>query len=294
MLYKFFFAIVLLFVTLSAAPAEAQEAATTRITFDPIIAMGLIVIIGIVPLYVGSLTAFGLRRVSEGSKNFIASIAIGIALLEFFDLMSGASTLGIEFGLGVNLVQIVLVGSFAAGLLSLAAVDSLVRRREKDPSSPMIFGAVSALIAVGVGFHSLGEGIVIGFDLKSGFGISLAAATLQALSFGLHKFGEGLVIMIPLLFVTIVGRKIFGVIGLAAGVPLVIGSVLTLGGLPGIVSSYAFAAGAGALVYAMARLFPLARQRGEEIFGFSYKAFVGLFIGLFFLYSAGLLHNTSV
>ncbi len=159
------------------------------------------------------------RRVSARTTHFLASVAVGILIFLIADVFSDASSLiynGTYYGYGSNSIYDLVFGSSLAGgffVLYLLESGSL------DKSGPY---KLSFMIAIGIGFQNLTEGLVFG---ALGVSIGLASVTLVVLvGFILQNLTEGFPIMAP--FIGKTGFKkvpvlLFLVIG---GIPAVLGS----------------------------------------------------------------------
>ncbi len=77
--------------------------------------------------------------------------------------MNDAALLGVNQGFGGGLVHVFIAGLFAVALLVLFWLDRLStttgRRKGRDV---MLSYGTALLVALGIGFHSLGEGVEIG------------------------------------------------------------------------------------------------------------------------------------
>ena len=232
---------------------------------------------GVVPTYIGLLLILFLRRRSEAFGRFVASIASGIAFALFFDLVGNASGLGLS--LKGSSTQVLLVISFVAGLLLLFALDAKI-----GTSNSPIPMSISYVIALGTAFHSIAEGIVVGYDIRT-TGLSEEISTIvQGISFALHKAGEGFVI--GSLFIKRINWKNILGAGTLASLPGVLGAVLGAYGIPGVLSSFLFAMGAGASIYIIAKIIPAAVSSKSNII-----MAIGIAIGYLFIYGAGIIHN---
>ncbi|MBM3897123.1 MAG: hypothetical protein FJ358_01150 [Thaumarchaeota archaeon] len=233
----------------------------------------------VVPSYIGLLTALVIaKRVGSSFNVYAASIASGISFALFFDLVANASGLGLNLAARVSITQVVLIGSFLVGLLALFGLDA---RTSNNTSVPPF---LISIIAIGIGFHSVAEGIVIGYDVRTaGFSQDVATIT-QGLSFALHKAAEGFVIGSFLTKQSKLSIVIFA--GAIAALPGVLGALLGSFGIPGIISSYFFAMGAGAAIYTLTKLIPTAISEKNKI-----VMAIGIALGYLFIYGAGLIHN---
>ena len=246
---------------------------------DPLTAPAVVFAAAVIPSYIGLLIALAIaKRSGNGFNRYAASIASGISFALFFDLVANASGLGLNIASRASITQVVLIASFLVSLLALFALDT---RTSNDGSIPSFLAYV---IALGIGFHSTAEGIVVGYDVRT-TGFSQDAATImQGLSFALHKAAEGFVIGS---FFTKQSKLSIGIFaGAIAALPGVLGALLGSFGVPGIASSYFFAMGAGAAIYIITKLIPVAVSEKNKI-----VIAIGIALGYLFIYGAGLIHN---
>lgn len=245
---------------------------------NPIGAVLAFLAAGVGPTYLGLFLILFLRRSSEAFGRFVASIASGIALALFFDLVSNASALGLSLGSRGSATQILLVISFVVGLLALFLLDGKIGQSDQPIPTAILY-----VIALGTAFHSLAEGIVVGYDIRT-TGLSEELSTIvQGVSFALHKAGEGFVI--ASLFIRRINWRNIVVAGGLASFPGLLGALLGTFGIPGVVSSFMFAAGAGASIYIITKTIPVAVSKSNITMA------VGIVLGYLFIYGAGIIHN---
>jgi len=244
---------------------------------DLVSALGLAALIGLVPIYLGMSQTFISKRFRDETKSIIHGAAFGAMAFFLVDVFEGASGLGVEFGLRYPYIQATLVASFAVGLLVPAML---------EPRHAAGYHKLAYLFAMGIGFHSLAEGVVIGYDLQAGHGFTLLQRTVQTLSFVLHKGAEGLAISIPLMFMRPVNARAVVYSGLVGGVPLMLGTGVGFAGLSGVAASYSFAAGAGGTIYLLFRLASIS-IKGRRLY-------LGILLGVLYMYFAGMIHAVEV
>ncbi len=289
--------ISLLLVPLSFRIAEGDTAGETRewearepsadIGVGNAVALSLA--FGLVPLYIGLTNSRLSRNLRDGTKGFIAGVAFGMAIFSLFDLLGGASRLGIDFGFKALGLQASMMLAFAVGLV----IPFIAERRSKShgsaPAWSTAYGTVY-LFALAFAFHAFAEGIVIGYDLQTGYSFTSAQRTLQGTSFVLHKIAEGFVISIPLVLGAAWLRKdteTFVLAGILGSTPLSVGVALAYLGAPGLAASYGFALGAGTLVYVLFKLAHISQTLSEA----RLRIFAGIIIGVLFMYFAGWIHS---
>ena len=128
------------------------------------------------------------------------AIASGIMCWSFVDIMNDAALLGVNQGFGGGLVHVFLAGVFAVALVVLFWLDRLsgIKGRGKGRDIMLSYGT-ALVVALGVGFHSLGEGVEIGSLVGYSYAIAGISSNLitaigglaSGLAYLMHKFLEG-------------------------------------------------------------------------------------------------------
>lgn len=242
----------------------------------------LLLVSGVAPLFLGFLPSAskpaGVRR------KLFAGVALGFLMLFFIDLMDDSARLGIDLGLAGGWTQLALLGSFGLGLLGLVVVEKFVAGRGYASSPPAFMAYLAAL---GMALHSFAEGIVVGYNFGLGIEVEELSNILQGISFSSHKALEGFVISVFLPN----GRRLRIALlsGTVAGLPILIGAAAGLTGIPGIVSTFLFAMGAGAVAYLIVRLILVAFEAGYDR-----RVFMAMLFGMILAYLAGLLHTARL
>ena len=248
----------------------------------------LSVAIGVVPLYIGLTNSKLSHKLRDSSKGFITSIAFGIVIFSLIDLFGGASKLGIDFGLKAIPLQSTLLLAFALGLVIPFAVEGYSKTKGNLESKIATY-YIAYLFALAVAFHSFAEGVVIGFDLQSGYSFTLTQQSLQGISFFMHKIAEGLVISIPIMLIK-PRAETFILAGVVGSIPLLVGISTAYLSIPGLAASYGFALGAGVSTYVLFKLSYLANLLLKN----KTLIFSGILIGLFYMYLAGWIHSIEI
>ncbi len=218
-------------------------------------ALGLAVAAALPPLALGLWLARSMA--ARAVDPLVRGMAGGALLFLFLDLALLSANLGM--GLGNVPLQLALVAMFGLGLLGPA------RWAEQAPAWGW---------AVGVGLHTLGEGLVMGYNLSHG--LESALRVLPLLSFVLHKVAEGWtmgLLMRP--------QDRLLPLALAAGLPIAIGALLGTWKAPGLVGNFIYAAGTGALAWALTHFLAPGGRRHAT----------GMVLGLVVLYLVGWLHE---
>ena len=246
---------------------------------DPLTAPAVVLAAAVIPSYIGLFIALLMvKKIGDRFTKYAAGVASGISFALFFDLVSDASGLGLNLASSASITQVIFIVSFLIGILTLSVLDA---RTSNDASVPTF---LVYIISLGIGFHSIAEGIVIGYDVRTtGFSDDLSTI-VQGVSFALHKAAEGLVIGAFFTKQSRPSNAIFA--GAIASLPGVLGASLGAFGIPGIISSYLFAMGAGATIYMITKLIPVAVSGKSRI-----TVAIGIAVGYLFIYGAGLIHN---
>ena len=185
--------IVLITTTGATFDAEIELAVQTpRPGVNQMMAYALVgVYVGIIPVGLGLLWYPAMRRFSRKVMNFVLALTVGLL---FFLLVDTYLEMVEVAELLPGVFQGLPLGIFVALLtwLSIMAVGS--RKKVADRDTPEGRRFVAFLIALGIGFHNLGEGLVVG----SAFAIGEAAlGSFLVVGFILHNLTEGIGIAAP-------------------------------------------------------------------------------------------------
>jgi len=246
----------------------------------------------LIPLYCGIFTPFLIAGKSRFRLTILMAAASGIMFWSFLDLMNDAALLDVAQGFTGGLEHFLLVGSFAVALLFLFLLDrgSSATQRAKGHEIPLSY-VTALLVALGIGFHSLGEGVEIGSLIRYLYTIAPTSSSLitaigglgSAVAYVSHKFLEGFVIgVFATAFKTSFVRRL--ILGLVAGIPTIIGLGMAL--LISVDATIYFAVGAAAVLYIEYKLIPnLTRRDGTLVY------VVVFLLGFYLMYLAGLFHS---
>ena len=193
---------------------------------------------------------------------YISAFAFGIFLLFFVDTIGGAANLDVNSGFGGGLAQLGVVLFFLVGTLFFFWVD-----RGRTIFSPQIsigkYGmAIPLIVALAIGIHGLGEGAAFGGTAQSTTSTDLLEAfggLSAGIAYVLHKGLEPMMIG-ACYSVYVKGQfkkarswiKEVGLLGIIFTIPSLIGAAT--GYFIGYDTTYFFALGTGACIYAAIRL----------------------------------------
>lgn len=244
---------------------------------------GVGVAVGIVPLIIGFAPSFLMKGKASWAP-FSAGLALGFLMLFFTDLIDDSGGLGLSLGLNLTATQVALASLFFLGFAVFFIASST---KHIDYSGGVGSITIAYLIALGMGLHAMGEGMIIGNNLANQVTIEDFSTIIQGLSFAIHKFLEGFTIAV--FFGQSPRVRTATVCTVLAGLPFLIGIPLGAFTYPAILANFLFAGGAGAAVFMMTqlpKLFQLARDR--------YRIVLGFLVGFVLVYFASLIHFTQI
>ncbi len=237
--------------------------------------VGLGVIAGVVPVYLGMLMALLLGKVLPRTwEGGLIGVATGVLVYLFFDLMHEAVELT---GARDGFSWVLFLGSLGVSFVGLVALES-----------SQVFGGRSGnrvlslpyMIAVGMGLHNLGEGLAIGASYASG---AWALSLLLVVGFGLHNGTEGFGIVGAAGKTPISWRDVF-LLGAIAGLPTCVGTFLSGQGLSPYFSICFYTLAAGSLLYVILSLTVMSYTATRR-----QQVAVGMFAGISFMYVTAML-----
>ena len=187
---------------------------------DQILAYALVgFYVGIIPVGLGMLWYPAMRRFSYRVMSFVLALTVGLLVFLFVDTYLEMAELaellpGVYQGLPLGLFI-----ALATWLL-IMAIGNAKQFAERDTPEGRSF--ISFLIALGIGFHNLGEGLVVGAAFAIG---EAALGTFLVVGFILHNLTEGIGIVAP---VTQDAPRLRWFIGmlLIAGAPAIAGTLI--------------------------------------------------------------------
>jgi ZIP family zinc transporter len=182
---------------------------------------------------------------------------------------------------GIPVANLAMVGAGemgAAVLPATAAAPAAVAT-----SSDLAPRTLALIIAIGIGLHNFSEGLAIGQSAASG---ALALATLLIIGFALHNMPEGFGIAGPLS-----GQRVSWpfvlLLGLIAGGPTFLGTVVSIQFQSTEVFVFFLALAAGAIIFVLAELLAVAKRFKRQdivmwglLVGFLLGYAIDLIIGL--------------
>lgn len=239
--------------------------------------------VGIIPVSLGMLWLPFIQRIGPAFMRMLIAFTVGLvaflavdATLEGLEIAGSGPT---AFG-GPLLVFLGAIVAF----LALSGVDAFMRSRRSRAKAEGASGDQLALmVAIGIGFHNLGEGLAIGAAYAGG---ALALGAFLVVGFAIQNTTEGLAIVAPLAK----GRPRLGrllTLGVIAGAPAILGAWIGAVAFNPSLAALLFGFGVGAIVQVIVQLLPSMRDDdGRALHG---QAVIGLLSGVALLYLTGLL-----
>ena len=239
--------------------------------------MGLIgLYVGIIPVAIGMLWLPWMRRLDRRWIQFILALTVGLLVFLGIDAALEGLELGAEGAQTFGGGALMWLGAVLAYLL-LAGVDALLDKRGEAAAR------VSLLIAIGIGLHNLGEGLIIGSAYAVG---SLALGATLIVGFALHNTTEGLAIVAPVAESKArLGR--LALLGLIAGAPAILGAWIGASAFDASLAAFMFGLGVGAIARVVVQITPQIRDGGGRLL--HPLAAGGLIAGLALMYVTGFL-----
>ena len=234
------------------------------------------VYIGVIPVLLGIAFLPVLRRASTTVRRAVLALTVGLLGFLAVDATLEGFTLGASTGGAFGGVALLAVG---AGL-AYFALSALGRMgRGGSATGPRL----AVLIAVGIGLHNLSEGLAVGSAYAVG---ELALGATLVVGFAAHNLTEGIAVVSPLTEQKVSTARLVG-LGLVAGAPAVLGTVLGATATTASVATLLLGVGIGAIAQVVVQIWPLLRPTGAR--GLDVSTLAGLGAGVMVMYLTGLL-----
>jgi len=250
---------------------------------DLFVFLGLIgLLIGVVPIMIGLLWYPFIKKLGKNSFNFFLAFTMGLLIFLGIDAVLEASEiskshLSSVFN-GELLISTVVILSF----LSLYGLGKkLTKKTEFSTLSKGL--AISLMIAIGIGFHNLGEGLAVGAAIALG---EVALSTFLIIGFATHNTTEGLAIVAPLTSTKAKIAKMIG-LGLIAGIPAIFGTWIGGFSFSPFFTLVFLAIGAGAIFQVVLSIFQYMKGKSDLLSNTS--LFAGISAGLLVMYLTSVL-----
>ena len=235
-------------------------------------------LVGVIPVALGLLWLPFVRHLEQKWIHFALALTAGLLVFLGVDALEGTLEAAAQVGSAYQGTLVALMGVVGTMLF----LQVLTRRRLHKEGAPGRM-AVAFLVAVGIGFHNLGEGLAIGAAY------ALGEANLSAfliVGFMLHNTTEGLAIISPIAKDRPTLRALMS-LGLVAGVPTIAGTWLGGMAYSPLWATLFLSIGVGAIVQVVVALYKMVARQSPETVWTPLTA-GGLMAGLVVMYSTGL------
>lgn len=237
--------------------------------------------VGVIPVFLGIFWFPALRQLGRRTMTFLMAATAGLLIFLGLDTVVEAVEVAAEVPSsfqGIGLIGIGAVGTFLL-------LDAISRRQtEITGSESERRFAIALMIAIGIGFHNLGEGLAIGAAYNVG---EIALGTFLVVGFIIQNITEGLGIIAPVLRERPSLSRL-ALLGLIGGAPAIVGAWIG-GYTPSPFLAVLFLAiGTGAIfqvVYEIAKLI----QKDTARESMPMTVFSGVMTGMLLLWVTGLL-----
>jgi zinc transporter, ZIP family len=253
---------------------------TPALSLADLLAYGVVgLFVGLVPVALGLMFYPVLHSAGRRALEFVLALTVGLLVFLLIDTLEE----GLEVAAGAASSLQASAVVWLAALLTFVALMVIGRRGGRAPAGV----ALAAFIALGIGFHNLGEGLVIGAAFATG---EAALASFLVVGFALHNVTEGVGIAAPM----VEARPrlwVFAALAALAGLPAVLGTWAGAFAFSPHWAALCFGVGAGAILQVVvevaAYLHRLAARAGES--ALSGTTFAGFASGLFVMYATAIL-----
>ncbi len=238
--------------------------------------------VGVIPVLLGLLWLPYLKRIKASAYAFLLSATVGLLVFLGVDALEEAFSLIADIPQTYNGLGLLLMGCIGSMLL-LGALRNRGMKPDRGEHEQALHW--SYLIAVGIGLHNLGEGLAIGSSYAIG---EIALGGSLVIGFMLHNLTEGIAIIAPLsrsFTIQKLWRHVL-MMGLIAGVPTIVGSLLGGFAYSPAVAIVFLAIGVGAIFdVVFAIVGHMGRSNGKSLY--SPANVLGFFTGLCVMYATG-------
>jgi zinc transporter ZupT len=237
--------------------------------------------VGVIPVFLGIFWFPALRQLGRRTMTFLMAATAGLLIFLGLDTIAEALEFANEVPSSFQGIGLIGIGAVATFML-LEAISN--KQTETTGSETERRLSIAFIIAVGIGFHNLGEGLAIGAAYNVG---EIALGTFLVVGFIIQNITEGLGIIAPVLRDR-PGIKNLAWMGLIGGGPAIIGA--WIGGFsPSPFLAVLFLAiGAGAIfqvIYEISKLI----QKDTARESMPMTVFSGVLTGMLVLWVTGLL-----
>lgn len=235
-------------------------------------------LVGVIPVAIGLLWLPFLQRLERKWIHFALALTAGLLVFLGVDAVEETLEAAAQVGGAYQGTLVALMGVVGTMLF----LQVLTRRRLHKEGAEGRMG-VAFLVAIGIGFHNLGEGLAIGAAYALG---EAALGAFLIVGFMLHNTTEGLAIVSPIAKDRPTLRTLM-ILGLVAGVPTIAGALLGGMAYSPLWATLFLSIGVGAIIQVVVALYKMVARQSPETVWTPLTA-GGLMAGLVVMYTTGL------
>ena len=245
---------------------------------DLFVFLGMIgFLIGVVPIMIGLLWYPFIKKLGKNTFNFFLAFTMGLLIFLGIDAVLEAAEISENHLSSIFNGELLIATVVILSFLALYGVGKqLTKKTEFSKLSQGL--AISLMIAIGIGFHNLGEGLAVGAAIALG---EVALSTFLIIGFATHNTTEGLAIAAPLTKSKAKIMKMIG-LGLIAGVPAIFGCWVGGFSFSPFFTLVFLAIGAGAIFQVVLSIFQYMKEKSDLLSNTS--LFAGISVGLIVMY----------
>jgi zinc transporter, ZIP family len=234
-------------------------------------------LLGIAPVAVGIMFYPAMRGFGPTLMNFVLALTAGLLLFLLID------TIGEGFEMAGKAVDRLRSHALVltSALVTLAGLLAIGRSSGHPPEGIKL----ALFIAIGIGLHNFGEGLVVGSALATG---AAALATFLVTGFVIHNVTEGLGIAAPMVGARPRWHVFVGLVVIAGG-PAVFGVLLGAQAFSPFWAALCFGIGAGAIAQVVIEVVALIARRSGVAALLQPASAGGFVAGLAVMYATALL-----
>jgi len=239
--------------------------------------------VGVIPVLLGIFWFPALRQLGRRTMTFLMAATVGLLIFLGLDTIAEALEFASEVPSAFQGIGLIGIGAVTTFLL-LDAISKRQVNASGDEAQRRL--SVAFIIAVGIGFHNLGEGLAIGAAYNVG---EIALGTFLVVGFIIQNITEGLGIIAPVLRDK-PSIKNLAVMGLIGGAPAIVGAWIGGYSPSPFLAVLFLAIGAGAIfqvIYEISKLIQKDVERESKTM--SGTVVSGVLSGMLLLWVTGLL-----
>jgi zinc transporter, ZIP family len=212
-------------------------------------------LVGVLPIVAGMALLPAMREAAARWTDALLAFTLGLLAFLLVDTVLEGFELADELP-GALHGTTLFAGAALAAVVAVLALEAVLKKRGAGAWT------LAILIAVGIGLHNLGEGLVVGSAFALG---SLALGSALVIGFALHNVTEGPAIVSPLAKGERLGPARFVALAALAGLPTVAGAWLGAFAGGGVLPVVFFGLGAGAILVVLIQVGAAMKRDGARL-----------------------------